>query len=108
MPHRSKKERRILLEGGTIVSMNAHRVGGVGDVLIEGDRIRAIGPKAAGRLSVDETIDAEGMLVVPGFVQPHIHLCQTLFRGRADDLDLLDWLRQRIWPFEASHTHESL
>src|SRR4029079_3574689 len=36
--------------------------------------------------------------------QTHIHLCQTLFRGFADDLPLMDWLRRRVWPMEAAHT----
>jgi cytosine/adenosine deaminase-related metal-dependent hydrolase len=46
--------------------------------------------------------------VIPGLVQAHIHLCQTLFRGLADDLSLEDWLKQRIWPLEAAHTAESI
>ena len=36
-------------------------------------------------------------------MQTHIHLCQTLFRGIADDLPLLDWLKRRVWPLEAAH-----
>jgi len=56
----------------------------------------------------DATIEASGALVLPGFVQTHIHLCQTLFRGYADDLALLDWLRSRVWPLEAAHTPASL
>lgn len=46
--------------------------------------------------------------MIPGFVQTHIHLCQTLFRGKGDDLELMDWLRKRIWPLEAAHDEESL
>ncbi|RJP68378.1 MAG: 5'-deoxyadenosine deaminase [Ignavibacteriales bacterium] len=46
--------------------------------------------------------------LIPGFVQTHIHLCQTLFRGLADDLELLDWLQQRIFPYENAHSKESL
>ena len=46
-----------------------------------------------------------GMLVVPGLVQAHLHLCQTLFRGLAEDRPLLAWLRERIWPLEAAHDH---
>ncbi|HEX5707523.1 MAG TPA: 5'-deoxyadenosine deaminase, partial [Pyrinomonadaceae bacterium] len=52
--------------------------------------------------------DARGCVVLPGFVQTHIHLCQTLFRGAADDLALIDWLRRRVWPMEAAHTAASL
>ena len=46
--------------------------------------------------------------MLPGFIQTHIHLCQTLFRGYADDLPLMDWLRTRVWPMEAAHTPASL
>jgi cytosine/adenosine deaminase-related metal-dependent hydrolase len=45
---------------------------------------------------------------MPGLVQAHIHLCQTLFRGLADDLTLEDWLAKRIWPLEAAHTPDSI
>ena len=41
-------------------------------------------------------------------MQTHVHLCQTLFRGLADDLGLMDWLRTRVWPLEAAHTDASL
>jgi len=45
---------------------------------------------------------------LPGFVQTHVHLCQTLFRGAADDLPLIEWLKRRVWPMEAAHTPESI
>ena len=45
---------------------------------------------------------------LPGLIQSHIHLCQTLMRGLADDLRLLDWLRKRVWPLEAAHTPATL
>ena len=54
------------------------------------------------------SIDARGGYVLPGFIQTHIHLCQTLFRGFADDLPLMDWLRTRVWPMEAAHTPATL
>ncbi len=50
----------------------------------------------------------ENLTLIPGFVQTHIHLCQTLFKGLADDLQLLDWLSQRIFPFENAHNKNSL
>ena len=53
-------------------------------------------------------IDARGGYVLPGLIQTHIHLCQTLFRGFADDLPLMDWLRRRVWPMEAAHTPATL
>ena len=51
--------------------------------------------------------DVSGMWLTPGFVQAHTHLVQALFRGMADDLALLDWLRTRIWPLEAAHDEDS-
>ena len=50
----------------------------------------------------------QNLTLMPGFVQTHIHLCQTLFRGLADDLQLLDWLQKRIFPYENNHNAESL
>src|SRR5215218_2149697 len=53
------------------------------------------------------TSDAAGR-VLEGDVQTHVHLCQTLFRGAADDLELIDWLEKRVWPMEAAHDAASL
>ena len=55
-----------------------------------------------------DVVNLDGLWVMPGFVQTHVHLCQTLFRGMADDLALLDWLRTRIWPLEAAHDDDSM
>ena len=52
--------------------------------------------------------DHPDLTLIPGFVQTHIHLCQTLFRGLADDLQLLDWLQKKIFPFENAHDKNSL
>lgn len=48
------------------------------------------------------------LTLIPGFVQTHIHLCQTLFRSLADDLLLSDWLKKKIFPFENAHNENSL
>ena len=79
-----------------------------GDVRVDADRITAVGPDVPAATAADTIIDAEGALVLPGFVQTHIHLCQTLFRGLADDLPLLAWLKERVWPLEAAHDERSL
>jgi 5-methylthioadenosine/S-adenosylhomocysteine deaminase len=77
-----------------------------GDVSIRDGRIAAIAPTIADRH--DRVVDARGGYVLPGLIQTHIHLCQTLFRGYADDLPLMDWLRKRVWPMEAAHTADTL
>ena len=76
-----------------------------GDVVARDGRIASIGASSD---RVDRVIDAGGAYLLPGFIQTHIHLCQTLFRGYADDLALLDWLKTRVWPMEAAHTPRSL
>src|SRR5438105_14790911 len=96
----------ILIKNGTIVTMDAANSIARGDLLISDGRIAAVGVENANK--VDEVIDAHGCAVLPGFVQTHLHLCQTLFRGAADDLSLIDWLKKRIWPMEAAHTPESI
>ncbi len=56
----------------------------------------------------ETVLDAGGGVVMPGLIQSHVHLCQTLFRGIAEDLPLLPWLRGYIWPMEAAHDEESI
>lgn len=85
-----------------------------GDLLVAGGRIAALGdavPAAlaalpGGRAAAE--FDASGAYVLPGFIHGHLHLCQTLFRGAAEQADLLSWLRESIWPMEAAHTEASL
>jgi 5-methylthioadenosine/S-adenosylhomocysteine deaminase len=96
----------ILIKGGTIVTMDEKDSIVRGDLLIRDGRITEI----AGHIDADgsDVIDGAGCAVLPGFVQTHLHLCQTLFRGAADDLSLIEWLRKRVWPMEAAHTAESI
>jgi 5-methylthioadenosine/S-adenosylhomocysteine deaminase len=96
----------ILIQNGTIVTMDPRHSIVPGDVLIRDGRIAEIAETISE--SADEIIDARGCALLPGFVQTHIHLCQTLFRGAADDLSLIDWLKKRVWPMEAAHTPESI
>ena len=96
----------LLIRGGLVLTMNDRFDTIEGDVSITDGRIAAVGPAIAG--THDRTIDARGGYILPGFIQTHIHLCQTLFRGYADDLPLMDWLRRRVWPMEAAHTPASL
>jgi cytosine/adenosine deaminase-related metal-dependent hydrolase len=97
----------LLIRNGTVLTMNDARDVVTGDVWIRDGRIESVGVTTPGRRA-DTEIDAGGALVLPGFVQTHIHLCQTLFRGFADDLPLLAWLRTRVWPLEAAHDEVTL
>ncbi len=97
-----------LIRGGTIVTCDARDSVLQGDLLVRGKHIAAVGAAsrtAGGPLRV---VDASGCAVIPGLVQAHVHLCQVLMRGMADDMPLLEWLRRRIWPLEAAHDEASL
>jgi 5-methylthioadenosine/S-adenosylhomocysteine deaminase len=95
----------ILIKNGTLVTMDQHSSILRADILITDARIAEIGGTGQ---TADTVIDGDGCAVIPGFVQTHIHLCQTIFRGAADDLALIDWLKQRVWPMEAAHTAISI
>ena len=95
----------ILIKNGTLLTMDAQDTVARGDLLIADGRIVSVGETGK---TADVVVDAGGCAVLPGFVQTHIHLCQTLFRGAADDLLLLDWLKKRVWPMEAAHTADSI
>jgi 5-methylthioadenosine/S-adenosylhomocysteine deaminase len=95
-----------ILRGGTVVTCDASDRVLVGDVLVHGRTIASVGkvhPQGMTRV-----IDARGCAVIPGLVQAHVHLCQVIMRGMADDRPLLEWLKERIWPLEAAHDAASL
>ncbi len=97
----------LVLRNATILTMNDAFDVVTGDLWIDAGRIAAVGrPPAASAAAA--SIDTAGALVLPGFVQTHVHLCQTLFRGLADDLPLLAWLARDVWPLEAAHDESTL
>jgi 5-methylthioadenosine/S-adenosylhomocysteine deaminase len=97
----------LLVRGGTLVTMDAAATVLPGhDLLVRGGRIAAVGPTLAADAATP-VLDAAGCYVLPGLVQGHLHLGQTLFRGLAERRRLLAWLRERIWPLEAAHDAES-
>ena len=73
------------------------------DVLIEGNRIARIaeGISAPARA---EVLDGTDKAIIPGFINTHTHASMTLFRGYGDDLPLMTWLQDYIWPVEAQMT----
>src|SRR5690349_7833436 len=95
----------ILIKNGTLVTMDQANPIVRADLLIRDERIVEIGAYGA---TADTVIDASECAVIPGFVQTHIHLSQTIIRGAADDLALIDWLKQRVWPMEAAHSAASI
>src|SRR5947207_1492669 len=97
----------LVFRGGTILTIDAqHRVL-AGDVAIKDGVIVHVGGAYTAADRDYDVVDCAGMVVMPGLVQSHVHTCQTLARGRADDLELLDWLRTVVWPYEAALDEKS-
>jgi cytosine/adenosine deaminase-related metal-dependent hydrolase len=104
--------RYTIIEGGVVVTMDAARRVGRGDLLLEGDTIAAVRLEGDPPFDIGSAtcrlVDARGCAVLPGLIQAHVHVCQTLCRGSADDLPLLEWLKERVWPYEASLDEKSM
>ena len=98
---------RVVVTGGTVVPMTDRFLAFSGDVVVEDGVITEV---ARERLDTagERVLDARGALVLPGFVQTHVHVVQTLARFRADGLSLLRWLAERIWPYEAALEEEDV
>lgn len=97
----------MLYTGATIITVNASRDIIVdGAMLVKDSRIEDIG-KTADLLKVhasEPTADLTGRIIIPGLVNAHMHTAQTLLRGCADDLELVSWLCERIWPLQGNFT----
>jgi 5-methylthioadenosine/S-adenosylhomocysteine deaminase len=92
----------IRLSGGLVVTMDrTGREIPSGVVEVDGGVITHVGPDPSDS-EADEVVDLSGTIVLPGLVNTHCHTSQQLGRGLADDVDLLTWLRDRIWPYEAA------
>ncbi|MYK65120.1 MAG: amidohydrolase, partial [Gemmatimonadetes bacterium] len=93
----------LLIDGGTVVVMDeAGTVLEGGAVLVEGDRISALIAAGEPRPDGARVIDATGHLVIPGLINTHGHAAMSLLRGLADDLPLMTWLNDYIFPAEAA------
>lgn len=104
---------RTLIAGGTVIAMTGPRdvfTGGL--VAIEGDKIAYAGPaeygQAYARGWATRTVDASGRAVLPGLINCHTHAAMNLLRGYADDMPLMPWLEQKIWPAEDKMTGEHI
>lgn len=103
---------RLLVENGTLIGLTRAEDIRIADLYAEDGTIRALGEDAR-RLSgiagePVEKLNARGKWVLPGFVQAHLHLCQTLLRNGPEDLELLAWLERHVWPGEAAHDAETM
>jgi len=92
----------VILRGGTILTVDPEsRVQG-GDVACRDGFLVQVGGSYTPETGDYQILDAAGCVVMPGLVQSHVHMCQTLARGRAENLELLDWLGRAVWPYEAA------
>ncbi len=79
-----------------------------GYIVIDGDTIQAIGAGNAPAGDYDQKLDGTNRLALPGFINAHTHAAMTLLRGYADDMPLMEWLEQKIWPLEAKLNAEDV
>ncbi|MBW2205585.1 MAG: amidohydrolase [Deltaproteobacteria bacterium] len=92
----------IVVANGTVLTMNQENaVINKGYLGIVGDSISQIGPLSEGVPDAKMAIDAKGGLILPGLINGHTHAAMTLFRGLADDLPLMEWLNNYIFPVES-------
>jgi 5-methylthioadenosine/S-adenosylhomocysteine deaminase len=105
---------RLSIEGGTLLGLTAPGdIQPSADLYADDGRIRAVGPEAGRLVRATEEgllvrVDARGKWVLPGFVQAHLHLCQTILRNGPESLELLPWLRGHVWPGEAAHDEQTM
>ncbi|HFD04599.1 MAG TPA: N-ethylammeline chlorohydrolase, partial [Firmicutes bacterium] len=97
---------KILIKNATVIK-DVKTAPFKGDILINKDIIEQIEENIS-TPETDRIIDAAGMIAIPGFIQTHVHLAQTIFRNMAEDVSLLDWLNRYILPFESQHTAKTL
>jgi 5-methylthioadenosine/S-adenosylhomocysteine deaminase len=105
----NKEKIDVLVNGGMIVTMDGDRlILEDGAVAVKGDVISAVGFRTdlEKKYTPDQTIDARGKLVLPGFINGHTHVPMTLFRGLHDDVTLDEWLHKYIFPAEAKNVTE--
>ena len=93
---------RILIKNGTVITMDPRRrIIKNGAVAIENDRIIDIGKSDALKgFQAEKVFDATDRIIMPGLVDAHIHNVQMLSRGLGDDVDLIAWCYDRIYPYE--------
>ena len=104
---------RLLVEGATLLGLADRKdIRPATDLYAEGGTIRATGREARRLAGLPgepvDRLDARGKWVLPGFVQAHLHLCQTLLRNGPEDLELMPWLETHVWPGEAAHDEETM
>jgi 5-methylthioadenosine/S-adenosylhomocysteine deaminase len=97
----------ILIKNGYIVTQNKKRQQIAANIFIEDQIISEISKQPI-NTEADFKIDGQNKLIMPGLINTHTHLPMTLMRGYGDDMELKNWLNQRIWPIESKLTNKSI
>ena len=92
----------LVIRGGLVLPMVSDGISFRGDVAIRNGRILAVTENTGDDCNAAHVLDASNAAILPGFIQGHVHVVQSLLRHQADGLELLDWLRLRTWPYEAA------
>ncbi len=100
----------LLVTNGTVVTMDGEdSVVENGAVAVKGEAIVAVGREdELTAFKASKIIDADGGIIMPGLINSHTHAAMTIFRGLADDLPLMTWLNDHIFPAEAGLTPEKV
>lgn len=107
MTEQREANHKIWIRNTQILSMTGAALQS-GDILIENDKIAAIGAVDAQMAEGAQIIDGSRTIAMPGLVNTHTHAAMTLLRSYADDMELMPWLNEKIWPAEAKFVNESI
>ncbi len=107
MTEQREANHKIWIRNTQILSMTGAALQS-GDILIEHDKIAAIGAVDAQMAEGAQIIDGSRAIAMPGLVNTHTHAAMTLLRSYADDMELMPWLNEKIWPAEAKFVNESI
>ncbi|KLU61063.1 5-methylthioadenosine/S-adenosylhomocysteine deaminase [Peptococcaceae bacterium CEB3] len=101
---------KLLIRGMVLPMSGAEDFYPQGEVAVDGDRIVSVGAQGSAPrgFEPDRFLDCPNDVVMPGLINTHTHAAMTLLRGYADDLPLMPWLEDKVWPFEAKLSDEDI
>jgi 5-methylthioadenosine/S-adenosylhomocysteine deaminase len=92
----------VIIKNGTVLTMDPENsLFERGVIGVKEDTIKIVGQTGREKLTGKKVIDAQGGIILPGLINGHTHAAMSLFRGLADDLPLMDWLNNYIFPVES-------
>lgn len=98
-----ERQHDLLIRGGMVMPMVDDHEWFLGDLVIDGGRIsKVVRRGAAPAVAARRAVDCSNCVVLPGFVQGHVHVVQSLLRHQADGVGLMEWLQAHTWPYEAA------